>query len=213
MKATTFEWLWEQVTDSIKNIENSLSKIVMSDGKSAVDSYRFVRTYGDRTKEIIKREYDKIRTKLKSQCYDTDHDENGEENRIDQHKIAACFCQTLLHKKVFSFEISQDTPVPMLLSNYELAYTVSLRIVYFYLIESYLNDGNEAIAYKLVEQKTLMVPRTSSSHDEYNIGRIKTLALNDSYGLELDLLTYADMMYWIEFYNRLLLEGRISPGD
>ena len=51
-----------------------------------------------------------------------------------------------------------------------------------------------------------MFPETNPGHDSYVLGRIKTLALNDIYGNDFDVLTYADMLFWIEKYNRKLLE-------
>ena len=98
----------------------------------------------------------------------------------------------------------------MLLSNYELAYIVSLRIIYIYLIAYYIKIDQKQFADKLISQKNLKVPQTTITHDGYNEGRIKTLALNDFYGIEFDILTYSDMMYWIEYYNRQLIEAKIE---
>lgn len=214
MTVSTYNWVWTQINKSIESIENELSKVKLN-GENAVDVMHFRRTYGVETQDVIKDEYIRIRDRIKSQCYENVNDENGEENRIDHHKIAACFCKALIQKKVFSFALRDNTPSEMILSNYELAYTVSLRIVYFYLIELYKDNGHSDIAERLIEQRTLKVPLTSYSHDEYNLGRVKTLALNDFYGIELDILTYADMMYWIEYYNRQLLEQKvvIEPWD
>ena len=33
-------------------------------------------------------------------------------------------------------------------------------------------------------------------------GRVKTLALNDLYAIDFDIITYADMLYWIEKFNK-----------
>ena len=59
-------------------------------------------------------------------------------------------------------------------------------------------DENRIDIYKIF-------PPTNPGHDSYPYGRIKALALNDIYGIDFDLLAYADMMYWIEDYNKTLL--------
>lgn len=209
MKVSTYDWIWDQINKSILEIEDSMSQLVLPGGVRAIDELHFRRTYGSATKEEVKDEYIRIRDQLKHQCYADANDENGALNRIDHHKIAACFCKALLKKKVFAFDLRDETPPKMILSNYELAYTVSLRIIYIYLIEAYRNEKQFEFADTLIQGCTLQVPETSSSHDRYNDGRIKTLALNDYYGMELDILTYADMMYWIEYYNKQIIEGRI----
>ena len=55
------------------------------------------------------------------------------------------------------------------------------------------------------------MPSTNKGHDEYNAGRQKTLMLNDVFENEFDILTYSDMLFWIELYNRQLLEGVLQP--
>ena len=47
--------------------------------------------------------------------------------------------------------------------------------------------------------------------DEYNAGRQKTLMLNDVFENEFDILICSDMLFWIELYNRQLLEGVLQP--
>ena len=102
-------------------------------------------------------------------------------------------------------------PKRMFTINYELAYTVSLGFIYATLIAQYKNIGREDFAEKLLQQKTLIVPKTSLGHDEYHDGRIHTLALNDIYGNTFDILTYSDMMFWIEYYNRQMIEDTLTP--
>ena len=154
---------------------------------------------------MILNEYRIVRDELKRKCYS---ESNRFNSRIDQHKIAACFCKALIQKKVFSFIVNDNISSKMLLSNYELAYTVSLRIIYIYLIDYYILQNSIDCLNKLIKQECLLVPETTESHDAYHEGRMKTLALNDYYGIPFDLLTYADMMYWIEYYNRQIIENR-----
>lgn len=56
------------------------------------------------------------------------------------------------------------------------------------------------------ESNTFIFPETNKGHDEYLHGRVKTLALNDMYAIDFDILTYADMLYWIEKYNKEQLQ-------
>lgn len=207
MKDETFNWIWRQIELSAESIETEIMK--RYSGKESCD---FHRTYGGNAEKIIFREYTAIKDRLKARCYENQADA---EDRIDHHKIAACCCLALLNKKFFSFKICEDIPQEILLSNYNLAYTASLWIVYFHLVDAYSEAENEelrALALKLIDQGGLCVPKTTSTHDKYNIGRVKMLALNDLYHVEFDLLAYADMMFWVEHYNRQLLEGKVVPA-
>ena len=76
---------------------------------------------------------------------------------------------------------------------------------------SYLTLVKQDIVDQLLATKQLRVPLTNVGHDEYNVGRQKTLMLNDVFENEFDILTYSDMLFWIELYNRQLLEGVVQP--
>jgi len=211
MKEQTFEWLWKQMEADIYDL---MGQITTACGEDKKRKFSFRMTYGDETKHVIKDEYLEIKKELKKRCYSATEDDE-EAHLIDQHKIAACFCKAFIRKKVFSFDLNENTPSEMILSNYTLAYTVSLRIIFLYLLDYYRdpktnlsNDLKKKCIAKLQASKTLIVPNTTPTHDKYNMGRIKTLALNDYYGLSVDLLTYADMMFWIEYYNKIILEER-----
>lgn len=200
MKDETFDRVWEQINESAEAIYQRL--------KPEGHDFRF--TYRDRGKKIICKEYDKIRRALKSRCYEPPVDPETGGHLIDHHKIAACFCKALIDNKLFSFEMDEKVSGEMVRSNYELAYTVSLRIVYDYLVESLKNEGKEELKERLKASNCLQVPTTTPSHEDYNLGRIKALALNDFYHMEFDLLAYSDMMFWIELYNRQILTGEIK---
>lgn len=205
MKTSTFDWIWTQVEDSIKSIEANFSE-------DKRNRWNFHLTYGTSTKAVVKAEYDAIRDRLKSRCYSKHIDKKL--RRIDHHKIAACLCLALLNKKVFSFCIDDEIPDMMLLSNYDLAYTASLRMLYFHMIDAYEQLGDEdalRFAKTLRKNGRLIPPETAMSHDQYHLGRVKMLAYNDFYHIEFDLLCYADMMFWIEFYNRQCIEGKVDP--
>lgn len=202
MEKETFDYLWKQFDKTIKSVESQFEKDVK-------EKWHFRRVYGQEYSEIIHSEYDEIRDQLKSRCYKRSVEGGINDNKIDQHKIAACFCYAFLRRKAFSFDLNDDISPEMLLSNYQLAYLVSLQVIYLCLIDLYLSYKDEKkhiLADKLQHQGTLLVPETTKTHDTYHIGRIKTLALNEYHNISFDLLSYADMMYWVEHYNRQLLE-------
>lgn len=86
------------------------------------------------------------------------------------------------------------------MSNYAVAFLASN----YYCICFYCpiqRDGKDELYSKLEEQGTFLFPETNKGHDSYVQGRIKVLALNDAYKNDFDILTYADMLFWIEQYN------------
>lgn len=205
MKAESYNWVWENII--LKSIKNIASAVKDELEKCQTDiNFHLVYDYdmeGEclNTKKAIENQYVKIRDELKRMCYCTDQISL---HTIDQHKIAACFCKTLIQKKVFAFDITNDTPDCVLTSNYSLAYAVSLQIVYMYMCESYNRNKQLEYLRNLKNNKSLLGPKTT--HEPYHEGRIKSLALNDYYGIEINLLSYADTMFWIETYNRQLVE-------
>ena len=206
MKKYVFDWIWNQIEMSIVDIENNINS-------KFGDRWNFRRRYEtNEAHDIIYKEYNIIKHRLKSHVYKN----NAVSKRIDQHKIAACFCNAFLNKKMFVFNMDDDIPAEILLSNYQLAYTVSLRIIFIFLVERYLSSDDpdiQALAQTLLDKKTLVAPNTTHTHDAYHLGRIKTLALNEFYHIEFDILGYAATMFWIEYYNRQLLENRITPYE
>ena len=83
----------------------------------------------------------------------------------------------------------------------------SLGVMYLNLLGEYTRDNKIDQYNKLKKQKQFYFPPTNLGHDSYPYGRVKALALNDIYGKDFDLLAYADMMYWIENYNKNMLNG------
>ena len=158
-------------------------------------------------KETIYSCYYQKKERLK-QLYHFDGD--SDECLIDVHKIAACFAAVLTEYKVFTYSIEEGLPDNILLLNARLAYDVSLDIITMNLLYYYITKGQKDNVDKLL-QNGLCVPMTTKGHDEYNLGRIKTILLNDIFGNEFDVLTYSDMMFWIEYYNRQILENSLRP--
>lgn len=206
MKKKSFEYIWNE---SILNTIESLEGIFCDEDK---EKYKFRRRDIYNLRKNIYSDYNTIRNDLKSNYYNNNIDNsNIKKGKIDNHKIAACICYSLIKNKVFSFEVYDNMPEDMYLINYNVAYTSSLNFMYYSLISQYILKGQKDIAHKLLSNGSLYVPKTSEGHDEYNKGRIKTLALNDLYGNDFDILTYSDMVFWIEYYNRQLIEKSLNP--
>lgn len=204
MRDETFMYIWEKI---VLKTEVSLENSFSSEDKL---KYDFSPRNLNQMKKKVFESYIETRDYLKGGYYSKKDDENGD-NRIDNHKIAACICYSLIINKIFKFNIYEDMPTKMYTINYELSYTVSLGFIFAMLVAQYKKNGREDFAEKLLGQKKLLVPETSFGHDEYHLGRIHSLALNDIYGNTFDILTYSDMMFWIEFYNRQLIEETLKP--
>lgn len=201
MTQATYNYIWDNIIktniDAIKNKANKSSE----ECKIEIDNL-------DKVKAIIFTDYERKRNELKEMYH---FDDGKEEQRIDSHKIAACFASSIYDNNILKYEISDKVTDDIFLANSRLAYHVSLGIVYLNLVYKYKINNNITIFNKLLEQKKLIVPPTNPGHDTYNLGREKTLALNQIFDNGFDLLTYSDMMFWIEFYNRQLLENKIIP--
>jgi hypothetical protein len=104
-------------------------------------------------------------------------------------------------------------PKEIFVINYEAAYTISMGFLYMTMLAEYVISGQRECVDALAKQGTLMVPETSDGHDEYHEGRIHSIALNDMYGNTFDLLSYSGLMFWVEHYNRQLIEQAIVVGE
>lgn len=197
----TYEYVWQEIIHpNIKLLLNDIPDVDIEKFEIAVLNEKIL-------KKTIRLSYEKKKNRIK-EIY---HFDNGEDDRrIDIHKVAACFASVLIEDKVFDFSIKEGITDDIFLLNAKLAYNVSLDIIMMSLVYHYIKCGNEDIANKILEKGYLCVPITSNGHDEYNIGRIKTIALNDVFENEFDILTYSDMMFWIEHYNRQIYEQKIE---
>lgn len=199
IKEITYEFIWSEI------IEPTIVRIKTSIQTEMRTRYNFTMQDLVLVKNSIYTLYEKKRDRIK-ELY---HFDNGEGERlIDIHKIAACFAAVLIENPIFeySMEIDGDVPDCIFLANAELSYSVSLGIIYIGLIGDYAKLDRDDLVGRLTSQGKLLVPQTTKGHDDYNLGRIKTIALNDVFDIEFDVLTYSDMMFWIEFYNRQKLE-------
>ena len=79
------------------------------------------------------------------------------------------------------------------------------------LMAEYMLNGYSEYAQRLRENGRFLEPPVSKGHNDYDEGRIFALVQNDLYGNTFDVLGYADMMYWIELYNRQMIENTVTP--
>jgi hypothetical protein len=206
VREETYDFFWKNVF--LKQIDTTTREL--DELCDATKVYHLCTKNLEECKERICKGYEKNRDVLKQRFFYTKHGQEKEEQLIDIHKIGASFCQSMIQNKIYCFDLREDVPIELFLCNYTLAYMVSVGIVYENLLGIYKNKYNKNPAdekyARLQQQGCFIMPPTNPGHDPYAIGRIKTLALNDIYGIDFDLLTYADMLYWIEAYNKALIE-------
>lgn len=200
-KEITYNFLWERAIEpQIINIAQLLRELY-----SAEQYYDFQIRELNEYKETLYTNYIEAKNDLKDKFFYRGVNQNTDENLIDIHKISACFCKSVIENKAFRFKLRDQIPVQILLCNYCLAFSISVGIMYLNLLAEYKREQKDAQYNKLKEQRQFYFPPTNSGHESYPYGRIKALALNDIYGIDFDLLAYADMMYWIEDYNKGIL--------
>lgn len=201
-KEITYSFLWKRA------IEPQIVSIaqLLKQSYNAEQYYDFQIRDLNEYKEVLYTNYIETKNSLKEKFFYRGTNQCADENLIDIHKISACFCKSVIDNKVFRFKLVDGIPVGVLLCNYCAAYSISLGIMYLNLLADYKRVGETDQYNKLKEQRQFYFPPTNPGHDSYSYGRIKTLALNDIYGISFDLLAYADMMYWIEEYNKNILK-------
>ena len=198
MTSDDFEYIWEHViiktaNDVIRDINTTQSSDLL---QLSVD---------EDVKERVYNAYQKHRYEIKARYFDVGDERT---NLMDVHKICSCIAGALIQEKIVRINPLNAEEIPVLagLSNYAIAFLSSVHFLYISLLSNYLKT-NDQDAYNLLDkQATILFPQTNEGHDEYVMGRIKALALNDAYNNKLDVLAFADMMFWIELYNRKHIE-------
>ena len=203
MNPATYNKTWEEcILPAIKYVYRECA--------SEENKYSFRERDLEKIKKAVFRDYDVIRKRLKDRYYQIEATD-GDENLIDSHKIAACLCYSLIKNKPFSFDIESGMPRHIFVSNYSVAYYSSIGFVYMTLMAEYMLNGYSEYAQRLRENGRFLEPPVSKGHNDYDEGRIFALVQNDLYGNTFDVLGYADMMYWIELYNRQMIENTVTP--
>lgn len=200
MTKQAFAYLWEQgLVKAAQDVVNEVSEVY----PQIIQKYHIVLELTDANKNKLYREYDQLRTRVRTLYFDTG--ENNE-NLMDTHKVSACIMGALLNVHLVTFDKKvgeMDSTVAYL--NYAIAFLGGIYVQYLFLLSDYKRDGQDELYENLKKQATFYFPDTNHGHDSYIQGRIKTLAINDICGIDFDVLTYADMIFWIEKYNKDLL--------
>lgn len=191
----TFNDIWN---DIVFPLSNTLYEEIKS-----IDKYTNVSIHNlPQDKENIKTMYENTRDTLK-QLY---HYNNSDKVRkIDIHKVGACFASVIMEYKVFRYEANEKTSNEVFLSNGQLAYSTSLAIIKESLLFKY-KDNNEVLNFLKIHK--LYMPKTTEGHDNFSLGRAKTLVLNSIFLDKFDILSYSDMLYWVELFNIMILEDK-----
>lgn len=191
----TFDEIWDNIIVPISsNLGNKIKDI---DNRAQITICNL-----PQDKELFKSLYESTRDTLK-QLY---HFNNLDKVRkIDIHKVGACLASVIMEYKIFKFEVDESTSDEVFLSNARLAYSVSLAIIKENLLFKY-RDDEDIMNY--VKTHKLYMPRTTEGHDRFSLGRAKTLMLNNVFLEKFDLLSYSDMLYWIELFNIMILEDK-----
>ena len=204
MKLETYDYLCANALD--RAIEDVLHSIPIS----VQEKYHLMWDDLDKKKQKILEEYEIQRRSIRERFFDVG--ENGEK-LIDIHKVSACFTSAVLKVRVFDYNETEPMDMSVFYSNYTLAFLTGIHIIYLCMLSDYEKNGEDKLAALLKKRATLVFPETNKGHDEYLQGRVKTLALNDIYAIDFDVLTYADMLYWIEKYNKDELQKLMSADN
>ena len=187
-----FEYIWEQCVDS--SAADILSYYPSEEGKRWEWKY----DSSDEVRNDVFTSYCSYNSQL--------HEKFFQGERIDIHKIASCLCAALIDTAPMTCSYLKGIPRPIAMSNYLLAFHTSMALVFMNLLDEY-EQKNPGLAAKLERKGRFSFPRVTPGHDLYTMGKVKCLALNHHYDKPFDILGYADTLYWIEFYNRHIIES------
>lgn len=202
MDIGTFEYIWKQgIKKSAQDVFEDISPALRKEYSVSID-------VSESMCNKLYYEYEEIRREIRQKYFDTG---KSDENKIDGHKICACLTGALLNVRIITYNMSdEDIPKEIVFSNYAVAFLAAIYVMYLFLLSDFEHDGKTECYNKLKDKATFVFPKTNPGHDPYVQGRIKTLALNDMYGNDFDVLTYADMLFWIERYNRELIYDELQ---
>lgn len=197
MKDDTFNYLWScEIEPKALEIEKE-----MLQRYSAREKYGFSVVDLKEYKKSVFSYYQATNQDLKNCYFNNSQHDSSDTNLIDIHKVVSCFCKTFVKNKVFRFKVdSSEMPIWIILSNYTFAFCASIGILYQNMLAHYKRHYYEK--YRILKNERIVFPKTNPGHDPYVVGRIKTLALNDIYNTDFDLLAFADMFFWIEEFNK-----------
>lgn len=192
---SNFDFIWKEII--LKSALSIYNEIPEEDRKK----YDLFLREEKKLKKSISKHYETEKYKLKKHYY------SG--GRIDEHKIAACLCSSIIKNKMISYRLSTDLPESIFFINYKIAYFSSLGIIYLYLLNYYLNK-NDSIYRMLKDRENLASPCTTEGHDPYDMCIIKMLTMNDIYGNGFDVLAYSNIMFSLEEFNKVFMENNYN---
>lgn len=201
MNREDFDYLW---LNCIKPVQTMLYESICSKIINAEKLYCFQAKSSEDTVDDLYNTYEKIRIRTRRLFFDCGE---NDENKMDSHKISACITAALIEKPIFSFDLNGTPDERILMVNYEMAFHGGMSVLYALALSEAIENKSDFFD-SLLMQEGFRYPQTNLGHDEYVLGRVKTLALNDAVGLEFDVLTYADMLFWIELYNIECLKNK-----
>ena len=196
MSDATFNEIWDNIIIPMTDLLFERIK-----GTDTVSQVQICNLPQDKGK--VRELYESTKKELK-QLYHYNSN-SDEERRIDIHKIAACFASVLMEYKVFRYEIDEQVSDEVFLSNARLAFSVSMAIIKDGLLYKYKDDSDKVNW--LITHK-LYMPQTTEGHDTFILGRVKTLMLNSIFLDKFDILSYSDMLDWVELFNIMILEDK-----
>jgi len=204
MKKAVFDFIWEKCIDFF-------CKQVFADLKSRMpdDKYKIKLDETMAFKDKVYKTYQEYRDMFHNEYFN-----NANGSLIDRHKISACIIVALIKNRPISYLLDDTLPTGVFLSNYKVAFLAGVKCLYVLRIAQWSHDKQDKeMILKLCEQQMFKFPKTHEGHDEYSIGRIKALALNDILERDFDILAYADMLYWIERFNDENISRFLEQSD
>lgn len=187
-----FDYLWENaVLNALHNVWEE------QEFDAYKDAYNIIPRDSKGDMERVRALYETYRDFTKNRFFDMGEDGN---NLMDVHKVASCLTGALVKFKMLQYDVKEGLPIELMLSNYAIAFIAGINVVYLADLADTCETDN-GLYEKLLGMKSFVFPSTNPGHDPYVEGRVKTLAINDLNGIDFDVLTYADMLFWIEKYN------------
>ncbi|MBR1634292.1 MAG: hypothetical protein IJ682_04420 [Lachnospiraceae bacterium] len=199
MKTETFNVIW---TECFEKAGIDLLNVFPEQLR---EKYKWRCDFSDKKRDEVLDNYTQNRNSLRKNFF---YGQDNPEKLIDIHKIGACFEKAVIDAAPMSFIADEKTPWIINVSNYAAAFYSSVNMISFFLL-AYYRKVNMDYYNKYKEQKIVSYPATTIGHDPYTIGRIKALALDDIMEVDFDYLSYADMLFWIEHYNRQVIESSV----
>lgn len=192
MNDINYDYIWRKLV--VPTIDSYIEDIP----KHIIEAYSVKVRDLKTMKKKINIDYHQERDALKKNF----HNGLNGSGRIDEHKIAACICKSLVDNKPIDYKLDSDLPNVLLFANYTVAFNTSIGIIFIHLLNIYNATDDKVAINKMLANRGLFFPDTTETHDSYEKGIIKMITLNDLYGKGFDLLAYSNIMYSLEEFNK-----------